>query len=161
MISRMYDLFDKITAKFGCLAPLLARLSMGFLFIQTGWGKLHNLDRVIGFFAELGIPYPQYQAPFVAGLEFVGGLMLIAGFLSRLIAIPLSVTMIVAIITAKASEIESVGDLFSLSEFSFLVLLVIVVLLGSGPLSLDCFLSRHSRAGGNLTVTGGSPPARG
>ncbi len=44
------------------LAPLLARVTLGVLFMSTGWGKVHNLDKVTGFFTELGIPAPAFQA---------------------------------------------------------------------------------------------------
>ena len=57
------------------LPPLLVRLSVGVVFAQSGWGKLHDLQRVIDYFTSLGIPYANLQAPFVAGLEFTGGLL--------------------------------------------------------------------------------------
>src|SRR4051812_29057919 len=38
------------------LAPLLGRLCVGLLFLSTGWGKVHSLDKVTHFFVTLGIP---------------------------------------------------------------------------------------------------------
>jgi hypothetical protein len=49
------------------LPSLLARITIGAVFIESGWGKLHNLPKVIDFFHSLGIPYAEVQAPFVAG----------------------------------------------------------------------------------------------
>ena len=49
------------------------RLSIGTVFLGTGWGKLHNLGQVTGFFTELGIPFPAAQAAMVSGIELVGG----------------------------------------------------------------------------------------
>jgi uncharacterized membrane protein YphA (DoxX/SURF4 family) len=56
--------------------------------MQTGWGKLNDSQRVIGFFTYLGIPAPALNAYFISGLEFAGGLIL--GLGSRLIALPLA-----------------------------------------------------------------------
>ena len=49
------------------LPPTLARFTVGWVFLWTGWGKLHDLDQIVQFFAELGIPYPELQAPFASG----------------------------------------------------------------------------------------------
>ena len=57
--------------------------------MQTGWGKLSDIHKVIGFFTDLGIPAPTLNAYFVASLEFGGGLLLILGLGSRLVALPL------------------------------------------------------------------------
>ena len=67
---------------------LLVRLYWGWQFAQTGWGKLHNLAKVTGYFASLGIPFPGLNAPFVAALEFAGGLLLILGLASRPLHLP-------------------------------------------------------------------------
>lgn len=53
------------------------RLALGWVFVQSGWGKLHNLENAIGYFDSLGIPATHLQAPFVAGVELVGGVLLL------------------------------------------------------------------------------------
>src|SRR5215831_5222768 len=50
------------------VGPLAVRLSLGDVFLGTGWGKLHNLGQVTSFFTELGIPFPGVNAALVAGL---------------------------------------------------------------------------------------------
>src|SRR5262245_50603693 len=90
-----------VTSRLRWLPPALARLILGWVFLWSGWGKLHALDDIIDFFRSLGIPAPQLQAPFVAGVEFVCGALLLAGLFTRLAAVPLVIVMIVAIITAK------------------------------------------------------------
>src|SRR5262249_11353431 len=92
--------------------PLLARISVGLVFAHTGWGKLHNLDKVIAFFRELGIPHPELQAPFVATNELVCGSLIIIGLFTRVAAIPVAITMIVALSTAIAPKIHGWTDLF-------------------------------------------------
>ena len=56
--------------------------------------------KVVSFFTDLGIPAPTLNAYFNASLETVGGILLVLGLASRLIAVPLLINMIVAYITA-------------------------------------------------------------
>src|ERR1700730_2386821 len=86
---------------------LAVRLYWGWQFAQTGWGKLTNIGKVVHFFTELGIPAPALNAFFVSGLEFAGGLLLLLGLGSRLIALPLTVDMIVAYMTADREALFS------------------------------------------------------
>jgi putative oxidoreductase len=124
-------------------ALLLVRLSVGVVFAMTGWGKLHHLDDIIEFFRSLGIPAPELQAPFVAGLELVGGSLLVVGLCSRLFAAPLTGTMVVAIATAKKDEIESLTDVLGFIEWHYLVFFAVIVLCGPGRLSIDHLLVRR------------------
>ena len=123
--------------KLSWLPPLLARITIGFIFIQSGWGKLHHLDKVVGFFTELGIPAPQIQAPFVACVEFLGGILVLVGFFTRFASIPLIGTMVVAILTAKRADITDISDLFAMAEYLYIVLLTWLVIKGAGAVSLD------------------------
>jgi putative oxidoreductase len=125
------------------LPPLLARLVLAVIFIQSGWGKLHNLSNVIEFFKTLGIPAPSLQAPFVAGVEFFGGILVLVGLLTPLAAFLLACTMVVAILTARLGDVHTVGALANLPEISFLVLLLWLVWEGAGRVSLDHLLWRR------------------
>ena len=125
------------------LPPLFARIVVGVVFIHSGWGKLHHLDGVIRFFASLGIPAPELQAPFVASIEFFCGSLLFVGLAARFVSIPLIGTMVVAILTAKRADLEGINDLFNLSEFLFIPLLVWIVVCGAGRISLDRWIRRR------------------
>lgn len=128
------------------LAPLLARVTVGVVFMTTGWGKVHNLGKVAAFFAELKIPAPGFNAGLVAWVELIGGGLLLLGLLSRIAAVPLVITMTVAIWTAKASEIGGLPDLFGQIEWAYLVLLAWIALAGPGKASLDhALFSRSAR----------------
>src|SRR5690349_164638 len=89
----------RIAGAFTWLFPLLARVTVGWIFFQSGWGKLHNLEMVTDYFTELGIPAPALQATFASGTEFVCGALLLAGLATRYAAIPLIVVMLVALRT--------------------------------------------------------------
>ena len=68
---------------------LLIRVYWGWLFLQSGIGKFGHIDKVVSFFTDLGIPAPTLNAYFNASLETIGGILLILGLASRLIAVPL------------------------------------------------------------------------
>jgi putative oxidoreductase len=126
-----------VTRSLDGVAPLVARLTLGVTFVGTGWGKLQHLEKVTAFFTELGLPAPHFQATLVGTTELVGGVLLLAGFASRLASLPLLVTMVVAILTAKRADISGVSDLFGLLEWTYLVLLAWLALSGPGRFSLD------------------------
>ena len=129
------------------LPPLLARVSVGLVFVTTGWGKLQNLDQVIEFFRSLGIPAPEVQAPFVAATELSCGLLLVLGLGTRFAAVPLTITMVVAIRTALWAELEGVIDLLGREEYLFIVLLAWLAVAGAGAVSLDAILARLLHSG--------------
>jgi putative oxidoreductase len=122
---------------------LLARITLGVLFMSTGWGKVHNLEKVTQFFVELGIPAPGFNAVLVSWTELVGGALVLVGLFSRLAALPLAVSMIVALVTAKASDIHGLADLFGTVEWTYLVLLIWIVVCGPGAVSIDRLLTRR------------------
>jgi putative oxidoreductase len=141
--------FHFVQEKLGWVGPTLARVVVGWVFLESGWGKLHNLDKVIGFFTELGIPAPQLQAPFVATVELVGGLCLLLGLATRLISVPLSFTMVVAIATAKKDELHELSDLFAMSEFLYIALMAWLIVASAGPLSVDRLIANKLRQRGD------------
>ena len=79
------------------------RLMAGGVFFWEGLLKFVYVNQGIGRFTKLGIPCPHFTSNFVACLEIGGGLLLLSGLLTRLIAIPFVIEMIVAILTTKIS----------------------------------------------------------
>src|SRR5271156_2884410 len=96
LLTRLYTLLIAAASHLQSPFLLLVRLYWGFQMMQTGWGKLHNLAKVTGFFTSLGIPLPSVNAPFIAGLELVGGILIMLGLGSRLLALLLAADMLVA-----------------------------------------------------------------
>lgn len=144
LIRRLAGLGLKITASLQFLAPLLTRLVLGIGFYYTGKGKLGNLEKITGFFTDLGIPFPHANAVFIATLEFVGGICLVLGLGTRVFAGLLSCTMIVALLTADKDALvqKFPSDVSDVTSFTFLVFLIWLVLYGPGPLSIDRLLSK-------------------
>jgi len=127
------------------LAPLFARITVGWVFLWSGWGKLTNLPDITEKFIGWGIPFPHVLTPVTAGIEFFGGLFLLAGFLTRISAGALGVTMIVAIRAAKWGDVDSLQTLLGFDEFEYLALFLWLAIAGAGPVSIDYLLQRSAR----------------
>ncbi len=100
-VTVLIDWPQRVATYFTWLPPLVARIVVGWVFLWSGWGKLNALPRMIENFRSWGIPYPEILTPFVSGVEFVGGILLLVGLFTRVAAAPLIVVMVVAIISAK------------------------------------------------------------
>lgn len=96
-------------------------------------------------FRSWGIPAPEILTPFVSGVEFVGGLLLLVGLLTRVMAVPMMIVMIVAIISAKWANVDSLETLLGFEEVSYLVMFAWLGIAGPGPVSFDHFVLRAFR----------------
>ena len=121
-------------------AKLLLRIAVGAVFLNHGLMKFKmGMAGVTGFFAGLGIPLPGVMAPFVSGLEVVGGLCLILGLGVRLFGLMLAFDMLVAIATAFHWKVSK-AELESMLLASSLAL----AFMGAGAYSLDAVLMKKS-----------------
>src|SRR5262245_38089697 len=141
-LREIHALVLAIADRLAWLPPLAARVAVGLVFVTAGWGKLHNLGHVIEFFRSLGIPAPELQAPFVASVEFFGGILLVLGLATRFVAVPLACTMVVAIATALWPDLEGAVDLLGKSEFVYIVIFAWLAIAGAGAVSLDALAAR-------------------
>jgi putative oxidoreductase len=143
-VTVFYDWSRIIAGYFSWLAPLAVRITVGLVFMSTGWVKLHNLPAITKNFTALGIPAPEILTPFVSGVEFFGGLLLVLGLLTRFAAVPLMVTMVVAILSAKLGDVASVEDFLGLEEVSYFLMFAWLAIAGPGPVSVDHFVLKAS-----------------
>lgn len=121
---------------------ILIRLLVGGVFLSEGIQKfLFPAALGVGRFIKIGIPAPQFFAPFVGVVEIVCGALLIVGFLTRLAAIPLIIDICVAIITTKIPMLSKAGFWSTAHEartdYCMLLGLIFLLLVGSGPFSMD------------------------
>ena len=136
----LYDRGTDLLLKLDFLPLLIARLSVGWVMVESGYGKLGKLPDVVEYFRSLGIPAPELQAPFAAGSELLFGATLMLGLFTRISSIPLMVIMTVAIITAKRDELGGISDLLGFIEYLYIALLLFLLVRGGGFLSLDRLL---------------------
>lgn len=134
---------EKIAGYLTWLGPLLARLVVGEIFMTSGWGKLHNLTLVTENFIGWGIPYPYILTPFTSAAEFVFGILIAVGLLTRIAGGALGIIMIVAIKSALWEQVDSLDTLLGFSETAYLAIFFWLAVAGPGKLSLDYLLTRE------------------
>lgn len=148
LLINAYRRFQRGSAALQSPFLLLVRLYWGWQFAQSGWGRLHNLGRATEFFASLNLPAPHATVIFVSLVEFIGGLLLIVGFASRLTGLILAGDMIVAYYTADHEALTSIisdpGKFYAADPYTFLFAALMVLIFGAGRFSIDYWLWRRS-----------------
>ncbi len=123
-------------------ATILIRLMVGGVFLSEGIQKfLFPAALGVGRFTKIGIPAPQFFAPFVGAVEILCGMLLIVGLLTRLATIPLIIDISVAILMTKAPMLSTAGFWATAHEartdYCMVLGLSFLLLTGSGPVSID------------------------
>ena len=139
-------------------ATVLIRAMAGSVFLWEGVLKFVYTNQGVGRFTKLGFPLPELTANFVGVLEIVGGILLIAGLLTRVTAIPFVIEMIVAMLSTKISmylgtsplplppsppQIGAWAVLHEIrSEYAQIMCALYLLIAGPGPWSVDAILAR-------------------
>ncbi|MDO6618177.1 hypothetical protein BCU94_14315 [Shewanella sp. 10N.286.52.C2] len=96
----LYQQFLSLLRHIEGIAPLALRLYLAPVLMQAGYNKLSNFSDTAAWFGNpdwgLGIPMPEVMTALAAGTELFGGALLLIGLATRLVAIPMMVTMLVA-----------------------------------------------------------------
>ncbi len=121
-------------------ATILIRVMAGTVFLWEGILKFVYANQGVGRFTKLGFPAPHFTATADAWLEIVGGILLVSGLLTRLIAVPFIFEMLVAM----ASQIGFWAVLHEIrSEYAQLASCAFLLLAGPGRWSFDALLARR------------------
>lgn len=128
--------------------PLLMRVGLGTVFAWHGWSKFDGgVSNFAGFLDSLGVPAPEVVAWLQVMAEGIGGLLLIAGVLTRLVTLPLIAIMIGAITLVKAEAGFLVdGGPGASYETALLAGLLGLLFIGPGRLSVDAIIGMEGRA---------------
>lgn len=124
------------------LGPLVMRLFFGYFWLETGWAKLHNLDGFSARFVDWGIPFPAFNAGLSAGVEFVGGGLIMLGLLTRLTSITMIINMVVAIALVVIKNVHGFDEFVELDEFVYILIFFWLLMAGPGKASFDAWFAR-------------------
>lgn len=130
----------------------LMRIAFGLFFFASGFNKVfvpENQALMLETITEAGIPFPAVMAVFVASCEMVFGLLLAAGFLTRLCALVLIIINFVALFTVGLHQIPDGLNLLTwyswllyLPESCYILMCLMLIVQGSGPWGMDSTLAR-------------------
>ena len=132
------------------LSSLILRLVLGYIFIVHGYRKLFKKEFGLQGFAlslnEVGSPVPSTLAPIIGSLEFLGGLFLIAGVFTRIVALALATNTVIAVwksklktgLVLKVTEGATVGGYEF--ELALCAMTLVLALISAGRFSIDYFL---------------------
>lgn len=143
-IARLYSWYCTEIRVLECVKHvflLIIRLYFGWRFVSAGLGKLLNVETHTGFFRDWGIPLPMVNVILAGTTETICGFFLLIGIASRLVTIPLIVTMIVAYMTAHTEQFYAFWTntplFFKAPPFPYLATCLVVLLFGPGRWSVD------------------------
>lgn len=107
MVNLYTQIIEKLRHADG-LPLLLLRLYLAPVMVQAGWNKASNFEDIVSWFGNddygLGLPLPFVMALLATAAELIGGVFLLFGALTRLVSLPLMVTMIVAMVSVHAEN---------------------------------------------------------
>ena len=145
----------------GPRAAILIRVMAGTVFLWEGLMKFAFANQGVGRFTKLGFPAPHFTATADGWFEIVGGILIIAGLLTRVIAIPFIIEMLVAMASTKIPmylgtsplplppvppQIGFWAVLHEIrSEYAQLLTVSFLFLAGPGQWSLDALVARGRR----------------
>lgn len=157
-------------------AAVLLRLMAGGVFLWEGILKFVYTNQGVGRFTKLGLPAPEITATFVGTLEIVGGILLIAGFLTRLIAVPFIIEMMVAMLSTKISLFLGTSPLplppsppkigfwavlhEIRSDYAQIMVVIFLLIAGPGRWSVDALLAAKRKKEAAEGVSQSASPTR-
>ena len=136
--SRLLDFLYKVR----WLGPLVARLSFGYFWLETGIAKVQNLDGFTQRFMGWGVPFPAFSSGLSAWTELVGGALIMLGLFTRLISIPMIINMIVAIVLVVSANFQGIDEFVEADETVYILIFFWLLMAGPGKVSLDTLLAR-------------------
>jgi uncharacterized membrane protein YphA (DoxX/SURF4 family) len=145
----------------GPTATFLIRLMAGSVFVWEGILKFVYANQGVGRFTKLGFPAPHFTATADGWLEIIGGILVLTGFMTRIIAVPFIIEMLVAMASTKIPlylgtsplplppvppQVGFWAVLHEIrSEYAQLVSCAFLLISGPGSFSIDALLAaRHA-----------------
>lgn len=144
-LKKTYNSFVQSLQKLKDLPPLFMRIILAIGFYGPAMMKLKNFNNIVEWFGSIGIPFPTLNAYLATTTETLGFVLLFLGLGTRIIAIPLMITMVVAIVTVHLGHgFEAGNNGFEIPLYYFIMLFTLLIY-GSGKYSLDYLLNKNKK----------------
>lgn len=124
---------------------LILRVVLGVLFFAHGYQKLliTGIPQIHAGFTKFHIPLAGLVAPVVTVLEFLGGIALVIGFLTRIVALFLAIEM-VGVVLLVHIKVGLIGPGGAELPLIFGAAAVALALGGSGIVSIDQWIAHRA-----------------
>lgn len=144
-MKKLIQTFNTTIDKLSDLPLLFLRLILAYGFYTPAMNKWQDIHAIGDWFASLGVPVPQFQAYLAASTEIAGVVLLILGLGTRYIAVPLMITMLVAIKTVHWENGFDASENGYEIPLYYLLMLFTLFVYGSGKLSVDYLITRFRK----------------
>jgi putative oxidoreductase len=130
--------------------PALGRVLLSLIFVFAGYRKLTTVAATVVQMAHQGIPYSNVLIWGAIAIEFVGGLMLVAGLFTRWVAFALAIYIAVLAVLfhaywdVPAAEVRNQFNAFY-EHMAMIGGILYVVTFGPGAFSIDALLGRQAK----------------
>lgn len=138
---KYYKIVDSLS-NLKSLPLLLMRLILAIGFFGPAKMKMGNIDGIISWFESINIPMPALNAYLATGTEALGVVLLALGLGTRLISVPLIITMMVAIVTVHLGNGFEAGNNGFEIPLYYMIMLFTLLIYGGGKFSLDYLLRK-------------------
>lgn len=132
--------------KLGDVPLLLLRLILAYGFFDPAMKKWNDIGAITQWFDSMGLPLPGLNAYLAASAEALGVVLLALGLGTRIISIPLMITMLVAIFTVHIGNGFAAGNNGIEIPLYYLIMLIALLIYGSGKISIDHMLAKNREA---------------
>jgi putative oxidoreductase len=128
--------------------PFVGRLLIGLPFAMSGLSKLAAYGQTTAIIAAVGLPVPPLAYAVAVAIELGGGLLLIAGFQTRIVATALALFSIATAVSFHSNFADQNQMIHFLKNFMMAGGLLQIVAFGAGAISLDNRLRGHGIVAG-------------
>ncbi len=119
------------------VAPLVARIFLALLFIMAGIGKLTGAEAMAGYFGALGIPMPGISVYLVGLFEVVGGIAIVVGYQTRIVALLLAAFSIASAVLAHTNFADQTQMIMFMKNLGLAGGFLLLWVHGAGGMSID------------------------
>lgn len=143
-MKNLITIYLNFIEKLSDFSLLIIRLTLAYGFYEPAKSKLTGIDSIIGWFTEMGLPFPALNAYLATATECIGVICLVLGLGMRFITIPLMITMLVAIKTVHWENGFPAGDNGFEIPFYYIIFLFTLLIYGAGKFSIDNFFMKRT-----------------